>query len=409
MKEIYTGKDKSTTISIAANKIHSIRAKTITSTGLRIYRDGCMGVAGAQGKADLNLLEQKAGEMLKMKIPYPYEPSRNHRENVARAFTTPRDFNLATETEEIIACITNQFPDILLSHQVSMHEVESSLSNENGLDLRYSDSFIGMGMVFKEKTSANIMDGYFGYGGREYDRNLFTGRFIELLKAFKTKAELPAKPVLPVIFTTDGSITNKLNAELNGLQIGTGGSLLAPFIGKQKFHQDMTIWQSHNPDDGLMPFFDMEGTVNPSYRVALIENGNILQGYTDKHIAAKYKLPYTGNAGGSYDSIPKITSAFMQFKPSGRTLKELLNGEQGVFVYVSSGGDYTHSGDYGTPVQLAFLTDGENLLGRLPELNIGSNLFRMFGEDFIGVSSNRIYPHDFSHYLVMNMEVSKLY
>jgi len=180
-------------------------------------------------------------------------------------------------------------------------------------------------------------------------------------------------------------------------------------MGTDKFHKDLTIWQTHNPMDGIMEFFDMEGWVNPDYRITLIEKGKILKGYTDKQISAKYNLPYTGCASGSYDSIPKLGGAPLQLKPSEKSLKELLNGELGIYVYISSGGDFTHTGDYGAPVQVAFLTDGEHLLGKLPELNIGSNLFNMFGSDYIGVSKNKIYLHDFSHYLVMNMNVSKLY
>jgi len=409
MKEIYTHTDKSTTVSVSNNKLHSVRNKTITSTGLRVYQNDCIGVAGAQGEADLNDLELKAKEMLKMQIPYPYAPSKDKKETVQKKAKLPKDTDLMDEVNEIIAAITTKHPDFILSHQVSLNEVESKLKNEQGLDLHYMDSYIGLGLVFKEKSSANIMDGYFGYGGRDYDRSLFVSSYLEILKAYKTKVDLPDKKTMPVVFTTDGAITSKLNQDLNGLQIGTGGSLLTTHIGKDKFHKDLTIWQSHNPDDGLLPFFDMEGMVNPVYRVALIENGTILKGYTDKQIAAKYNLPYTGCAGGAYDGIPKLGGAALQLKPSAKSLKELLNGELGIYVYISSGGDYTPNGEYGAPVQLAFLTDGENFLGRLPELNIGSNLFNMFGNDYIGVSSNKLYPHDFAYYLVMNMNVSKLY
>jgi len=409
MKELFTKTDISTTISISNSQLHSVRNKTISSTGLRIYDNDYIGVSGAQGTADKTALEQKAKEMLNMKIPYPYTPCKDNKESVMKQINLPSDFNLVDETNEILAAITNKYPDVILSHQVTLNETESRLSNEQGLDLHYKDSFIGLGLVFKEKSSANIMDGYYGYGGRDYDRKLFISRYIEILKAYKTKAELPDKKSMPVIFTTEGSVTSKLNGDLNGLQIGTGGSLLAPFIGKDKFHKDLTIWQTHSPDDNLIQFFDMEGNVNPGYRFPLIEKGKILNGYTDKQIAAKYNLPYTGCASGVYDSIPKLGGAYLQFAASNKSLKDLLNGELGIYVYISSGGDFTNTGEYGAPVQLAFLTDGEHLIGRLPELNIGSHVFNMFGNDYIGVSSDKVYPHDFANYLVMNMKVSKLY
>ena len=38
------------------------------------------------------------------------------------------------------------------------------------------------------------------------------------------------------------------------------------------------------------------------------------------------------------------------------------------------------------PIHTALLTDGEKILGRLPPFTIKSNMFDMFGKDFIGVS-----------------------
>jgi PmbA protein len=79
----------------------------------------------------------------------------------------------------------------------------------------------------------------------------------------------------------------------------------------------------------------------------------------------------------------------------------------GIFVLIASGGDFTPEGNFGTPVQLAFLTDGEKLIGRLPELNVTSNVFDMFGNSFIGVSKDSHTPLSNSKYMIMNMNVSK--
>ena len=38
------------------------------------------------------------------------------------------------------------------------------------------------------------------------------------------------------------------------------------------------------------------------------------------------------------------------------------------------------------PVQIGLLTDGEKILGRVPPFTIVSNLFDMFGKDFIGIA-----------------------
>ena len=50
------------------------------------------------------------------------------------------------------------------------------------------------------------------------------------------------------------------------------------------------------------------------------------------------------------------------------------------------GGGFSDTGEYAMPVQMSYLTDGEKILGRLPPFTMRSNLFDMFGKDFIGVS-----------------------
>lgn len=57
------------------------------------------------------------------------------------------------------------------------------------------------------------------------------------------------------------------------------------------------------------------------------------------------------------------------------------------------------------PVQLGYLCDGERLLGRLPEFTLVSNLFDMFGEDFIGVGCDNPVFHDKS--ILVRMRLGK--
>jgi len=88
--------------------------------------------------------------------------------------------------------------------------------------------------------------------------------------------------------------------------------------------------------------------------------------------------------------------------------KEILNGDKGILIFISTGGDYSPEGKLASPVQLAFLTDGDKLIGRLPQLQISSNLFDMYGNAFRGASSDTLYPDSFENYLVFNMKTSKL-
>ena len=160
------------------------------------------------------------------------------------------------------------------------------------------------------------------------------------------------------------------------------------------------------------PFFDAEGTVNDDHRCTLIRGGVLVAVRTDKKNAAKYGLPLTGSARGEYDSVPTLGSPpsdlpSLQIASTGKTMKELLDGRKGFLVWIASGGDFAPDGHFETPVQLAYLFDGEKLLGRLPELSISSHLYDMLGQDFIGVSSDSLTSLSKLDVIAMNMKVRR--
>lgn len=188
----------------------------------------------------------------------------------------------------------------------------------------------------------------------------------------------------------DGLPLMKIADELNGYKVGTGASLFKDFIGEKKFSHNFTLYQSAEEEElSGVEFFDAEGVVNTDFRYTLIENGKIITPYTDKKTASQFNLPLTGSASAEYDKVPSLVPRNITVKSSDKTLKELLNGGLGVVVLIASGGDFTQEGVFGTPVQLAFLTDGEKLIGRLPELTVSGELYSMFGDDFIGKSRDK--------------------
>lgn len=409
IKEKYFSKVKETSINVVQTKIDSIRNKDIEKVGLRVYDKGYIGYAGALGEYDELELEKRATDGLDNKIPYEYPLENNIsiKEDMSSEII-PRD-ELIDEFEELLTRLRKEQPEFYFSHKLYLIELEIKMTNSNNLNLHYKDSFISLGLIFKEKTSVNIIDGFVGFQGRKYDRDLAMEDINSICNAYLNRVELPNKNRLPVIFPSDEMLPYlKFIQDLDGNKFGTKSSLLSDRVGDKVFNENFTLYQTNNPKDYFVPFFDAEGVVNKDYQYALIENGVLKSPYTDKRTANKYDLPLTGAAKAEYDGIPTLGIPVMTIKESEKTAKELLGGEMGIFVMIASGGDFTPEGNFATPVQLAFLFDGERFLGRLPEINISSNLFNMFGDSFIGVSKNTISPLSHSKHLIMEMEVSKI-
>jgi PmbA protein len=299
--------------------------------------------------------------------------------------------------------------DFIFSNKVTLQEINTKLSNDNGLELEYEDRGIFFEIVFKEKASTNIMDGFFEFRERKYDRKQIIEEANLILNAYKNKVELPKTGKCPVIFPVNNAPNTKFITDLNGQLFAVGGSLFSDKLGKKAFSEDFTLYQSFNPEDNVnVPFFDAEGVVNKDYRYAFIEDGIINSPYTDKKTASKNNLEVTGSSAAVYDGVPVPQCYNFKIKESEKTLKELLKGEMGILIMVASGGDFTSNGDFGTPVQLGMLFDGEKLVGRLPEFQISSNIFEMYGSSFRGAGKDTVLPYSSTKFVVMDLNVSNI-
>ncbi len=392
IKEKYIKNLKEISINILQSNIKSVRKKDITKTGFRVYENGFVGIAGAVGKVDELELEKRAIENLRLEIPYPYEPSTNLVKKVDYRKETLSHEEFVKEVEELLEILKKEFPDFIFSNNIYIKDFETKLINNKGIDLTHIDRVVVASIVIKEKNSVNVFDALSTYIDREYSRDKILNNIRGMLTAYKNKIELPSKGKQPVVFIADDGLTlMKIVEEMNGYKVGTGASLFKDFIGEKKFSDKFTLYQSAEEEElSGVEFFDAEGVVNPDYKYTLIENGRIITPYTDKKTASQFNLPLTGSASEEYDKVPSLAPRNLVVKSSDKTLKELLNGQLGIAVLIASGGDFTQEGVFGTPVQLAFLTDGEKLLGRLPELTISGELYSMFGDDFVGKSQDKL-------------------
>jgi PmbA protein len=407
--EKYTTRVQELSLNVVQTEIDAIRKKDITKTGLRVYRDGKIGVAGAIGPYDEGELTQKAIDALALGIPYPFDISSYRVGAVEPESDLPEEQAFVSEMEQMLTELRGAQPSFSFSDKIALRTEDVRLVNDRGLNLQYSSTSIEMGLSIKDKGSSNILDAWTGYDGWRYDRAEFLRLTNVICDAYRRQVDIE-KGTHPVFFLVDDYVyLGKLMESLHGLLYGTGSSLFSGKMGEKLFADHFTVRQSRHWQDGVIgPFFDTEGTVNEGYRFNLIQDGVLLSPMTDKKHATKFDLPLTGSAGGDYDSVPTLGRRLLiQIASTGKTMKELLDGEQGVLVWIASGGDFTPDGHFATPVQLAYLFDGETLVGRLPELNISSHLYDMFGKDFIGVSTDSLTSLGKLDLIAMNMEVSK--
>lgn len=409
IKEIIKQKEDSLILHVQKSKLHSIQKASIEKTGLRLYRNGYIGVAGAIGPVQDIDLEKKAKEILAMEIPYLPDPTQNLSHQVRYDDKTGEESLIISMMEMLLENLRIHFPDFSFSHHIRWTKRVDTMENDAGLSLSYQDAYLEISLLYKHVNSVELIDGSLGCVCRQFDQTAFLQYCQDILASFMRPAHLPSGSTLPVVFTSGfQTLFSRFCYDLNSRNLATKGSRLHDKIGIQHCHHDFTFYQSHHPENLFRKFYDAEGTFHPDseYRVPLIQNGLIKQGYSDKRTAREFSLPLTGSSVSDFDGLPTLGLSDYEIEPGQKSIAELLEGRTGIFVDIASGGDFTPQGDFATPVQKAYLMDGTNIIGRLPPLQLNSHIDAMFGHDFIGVSQTPLFPLNQDLAVIITMPVT---
>jgi len=382
-KETLSIRTKETTARIRNTAIEAVRTKDIVKKAVRVYDEGKIGIGGAVGDVDERTLEQQATDNLQAGVLYPHslETGKDHRD----LNPSPMDAQtMVQHTENVLNTLRKDFPEFSFSEAITVRETTYTMQNSEGLDLSYHDAAFELGLILKEKKSANLFDGFVVFEGRNFDPKRFWKFNREYLAAYNNPVDFPKGDKIPVFTFQSPEAKRFLMRSLNGENYATNSSLFSGKMGEKLFHEKFTLEQNRNPKESRTAFFDNEGVRMSEDRVPLIENGVLKNVFTDKETAKRYNLNHTGAAGGAYDGVPSLSTAPLRIKTDSKDIKKALKGQPAIFVVVSSGGDFTADGTFAAPVQLAFLFDGEKLLGKLEEFTMRSTIYKMYGEDYIG-------------------------
>lgn len=406
--EKYLNNIKETTYKIQNSTIDAMRKKDITKKAVRVYKDGLIGVSGAIGDVEDDVLKSAAEEHLKAGIKYPYSVTANNISSYVISENTVTNDNLSEVAEQIADYLKSK-TNITFSEGFNLIERDVRLSNTENLDLHYKDSYFEVGLVIKDNSKANLFDGFLEYKGRKFDFEKFKAFADEVCDKTLVEAKLPELDRMPVMVLNGSGVMNKLVSELNGEVYGIGGSLLSGKIGEKIFNDKLNVYVDSDPLKSFRPFFDFEGCVIKNNRHDLIKNGEFVAVYNNKKIADKFSQPHIGSASGDYDSVPLLGGASLSIMKDSENLKDMIksNGGYMIISLIASGGDFTSSGEYASPVQMAYLYDGENIIGKLPDFNIRSSFFNMLGKDYIGTFDSPLYFGDEEYGTVMIMDIDK--
>lgn len=400
MREKFTATEIISEVRFQENKVISFDKKNSTTYSFRVLEGGFIGIHYQEGEMSDEEGYALAEKNLELKRPYKFdvETGVRHRDKTEKVLS---DKELLDVAREAVRYISEKYPDF--SFVGSFSQRISLTKQENGKGLNYSnkDCSVSVNFSFKHKDSKDITDGAFGLSDRNFDVNMLYEMADNYLSNYDKELELPEEIVLQTQYY---GLIGKLKESLDSESLSLGTSLLSGKIGQKVFADDFSL--IHDVSDEVCwhsPFFDGEGVVLENDKLPYIENGVVLRGYADKRIADKFGVEHTGSAWRSFADVPSNGNVNFQIDRSKKTIKELLGGRKTIILLAAMGGGFNDKGEYVMPVQKALLSDGEKILGRLKEFTLVSSMFQMFGEDFIGVGSDKPIFHDKSVLIKMGL------
>lgn len=405
-KEIIKKKSFSVTVDIVANRVNSLRKITETTSTVRVYSEGFIGVAGQVGETDLAVLEAQAVKNLENKLPYPCLLSENQVGSVdARKQIIDVD-KILDISRSLMLRLREAVPDFAASNKIQYFENETEYSNSKGTSLSYKGNELAVVLTFKHKDTANIMDFYYVYDDNEYNED----KVVDDIKLLCDKFLMPAsieKGKYKIIAMPEFFIANALT-NFTGDMYASNASIFKNRLNEKIFDDKVSILFNKSLSKVNISFFDDEGETAENHISYLVKNGVFTSVIANKKTAAEYKLPRTATSEASYDGIPSFGFSGLEFSSTAADIYELIGDEKAIFVVVASGGDITSGGDFATPVQVSFLVENGRITGKLPPLNVHGNIEDYLGVSFVGATKKAFFSSEKDLRVVAEMSVEQM-
>ena len=173
------------------------------------------------------------------------------------------------------------------------------------------------------------------------------------------------------------SFVDILLTGFNGKLIEKGVSPLIELTGKKKGVDFLTIIDN-GTDKFLTGSFPFDGDGIVSNDKYLIENGVFGEGIFDLKTASRLNKKPTGNSIRTYNSIPSIGFRNIIFVNGNKSINSIIKGiKKGVLVdqLLGAGMSNVLAGEFSANVDLGFLIENGEIVGRIKDTMITANVF----------------------------------
>lgn len=374
--EVFQSYSLSRPVFFEANRLKQLESSQSEGIALRLWRDGCPGLAVAYGPVEAQALVDRAIALSQLNPAETIEltaASQVHYPDLGTAVSVEQLVNWGKEAIQIIREV---YPELLCNAEWECDAETTRLINSAGLDCGYTDTTLSCYVSAEWVRGDDLLSVSDGQTQREQlDPVLIAQQILQRIEWAQTNVAVPSGRI-PVLFTAKAAdmLWGTVQAALNGKQVVERASPWSDRLSQVVTSVDLTISQEPNAGPFSCPFDD-EGTATRP--ITFIQNGVLQLFYTDRRIGRVLGSGTTGNGFrpglGSYPT-PGLFNLIVQ--PGTQTLPELIATlDSGIIVDQMLGGGAGISGDFSVNVDLGYWVENGQVMGRIKDTMVAGNVY----------------------------------
>ena len=371
--------------------------------GLRVIKNGKIGVAGGlKLKGVEDLIDQARVSVLYgpkafLNFPGPVKKSSiENNKNFDPKIPKTSVKNVVEDAQKMIDSFKISFPkftfeNLYVGWQWSRMRVINS-ANLNLLKEETSSSALST-VAKRIKNDFFTIDVWQADGAWCFKSFDLLQNLLQQVNWGKKIARLPKEPLL-VVFTPQAfeNLVGYLLYALNGRVVNDKSSKLGDKLGKKVFDERLTL--VNDPLAKLKPYsyvFDDEGII--AEKKTLIDKGVVNNFIYDLQEAARagVKTTASGLRSSVFGNLDPSSSNLVFSNGKKSWPKILKNIKRGILIYsvIGSGQGSITNGDFSFSVQLGYLIENGEIVGRLKNVGVAGNVFKLLKNGIVDLSEDR--------------------
>ena len=388
--EVYQSLSLSRPVSFEANRLKQLESSQSVGTALRLWRDGCPGLAVAYGKVAPKALVEKAIAIARLNPPEAIELVENRNQICPATGKEIAVRELIEIGTQAIAKIREIYPELICSAEFECEIETNKIINTKGLYCEYtnvaSSYYLGVELV-RGEDFLSIYEGE--YTKDRLNLEIAIENILQRLEWAKSNISPPLGKI-PILFSPNAAtmLWETISDALNGKRVIEGSSPWSENQAEMVVSEDLTVSQQPDKEPLSCPFDD-EG--NPTQFLSLITSGRLDRFYTDLTTGRRLGTGSTGNGfRPNLSRYPSPDLVNLVIEPGEGSLIDLSKKlDSGLIIDRILGGGADISGDFSINVDLGYRVEQGEIVGRVKDTMVAGNVYSALKENIILGSDRR--------------------